>query len=96
MVMAGKGKNDSEAGPQAEGPGFEENLKNLEAIVAELEQGNLPLDRALKLYEEGMGAYRACHETLQGAEAKVMKLVETLEGALKEEPFDVGREEDSQ
>ena len=88
--------NAEETAPEAEAPGFEENLKKLEAIVAELEHGNLPLDRALKLYEEGIGAYKACHQVLQGAETKVMKLVETLEGALKEEPFDAGGDESGQ
>jgi len=81
-------KNTANAdSPEAEKPGFEESLRRLEKAVSELEQGNLPLDKALKLYEEGVQAYRACHEILQNAECKVAKLVETLEGTLKEEPF---------
>jgi len=73
---------------EKEPPNFEENLQRLEAIVSELEQGGLALDKSLKLYEEGIQAYRACHEMLQKADARIAKLVETLEGALEEEPFE--------
>lgn len=68
---------------------FEANLRKLENIVSELEQGDLPLDQALELYEQGVGAYRNCHRRLEEAETKVVKLVETLEGELQEEPFEV-------
>ncbi len=87
--MSTDAKSNSSAPAGSEEPSFEENLKRLEQIVSELEQGNLPLDTSLKLYEDGIKAYRACHELLQKAEAKVMKLVETLEGELKEEPLDL-------
>jgi exodeoxyribonuclease VII small subunit len=87
-------KNTADANPpEAEKPGFEESLRRLEEVVSELEQGNLPLDKALKLYEEGVQAYRACHEILQNAECKVAKLVETLEGTLKEQPFEPTEEQ---
>ncbi len=75
-------------GQQGETPTFEDSLQRLEQAVAKLEEGNLPLEESLKLYEEGMEAYRRCQEMLQGAELKVRKLVETLEGELKEEPFE--------
>lgn len=73
--------------------GFETNLRKLESIVSRLEQGDLPLDEALKLYEEGICAYRRCHEKLKSAESRVAKLVETLEGELTEEPFEPPEEE---
>ncbi len=75
-------------GRQGEAPTFEESLQRLEQVVAKLEEGNLALEESLQLYEEGMAAYRRCQEMLQGAELKVRKLVETLEGELKEEPFE--------
>lgn len=71
---------------------FEANLEQLEDIVSQLEQGDIPLDEALQLYEQGVSAYRNCHEKLKDAETRVVKLVETLEGELKEEPFNVPQE----
>ena len=79
--------------PQSEEPGFEQNIEKLEKVVAQLEQGNLPLDEALRLYEEGIQAYRACQGLLKDADERVTKLVETLEGELREEPFDVPEEQ---
>ncbi|MFO7959185.1 MAG: exodeoxyribonuclease VII small subunit [Candidatus Brocadiia bacterium] len=74
---------------QSEPQTFEQSLQRLEEIVGRLEEGHLPLDESLELYEQGIGAYRRCQELLQDAGTRVQKLVETLEGELKEEPFDV-------
>ncbi|MFO8112090.1 MAG: exodeoxyribonuclease VII small subunit, partial [Desulfosalsimonadaceae bacterium] len=41
---------------------FEENMAQLEKIVEELEAGNLPLEKALKRFEEGMNLSRTCFE----------------------------------
>ena len=87
-MSEGESKTQQAApGPQA--PVFEDNLKRLEDIVARLEEGNLALDQSLKLYEEGLNAYKQCHQMLKDAEGKIRKLVETLEGELKEEPFEL-------
>jgi len=67
---------------------FEQNLKRLEEIVQRLEEGNLALDESLRLYEEGVAAFRQCQRMLAEAELKVRKLVETADGELKEEPFE--------
>jgi len=67
---------------------FETDLARLEEIVRRLEEGNLSLDQSLKLYEDGVAAYRRCHKTLGEAELKVRKLVETVEGDLEEQPFE--------
>ncbi|MHC4592684.1 MAG: exodeoxyribonuclease VII small subunit [Planctomycetota bacterium] len=67
---------------------FEQSLQKLEDIVQRLEEGNLPLDESLRLYEEGIGAFRRCQELLEEADLKVRRLVETVEGQLKEEPFE--------
>jgi len=85
--MSAEQQNEDVASTPPE-PGFEENLDKLESIVAQLEEGNLSLDKAMALYQEGIEAYKACHEALQKAEAKVTRLVETLEGELKEEPLE--------
>ncbi len=84
--MADKKQTKPEDEPQA--PSFEQNLEKLEEIVRRLEEGNLALDESLRLYEEGVEAFRACQKTLEEATLKVRKLVQTAEGELKEEPFE--------
>jgi exodeoxyribonuclease VII small subunit len=77
---------------QDEIAGFEDSLKRLEEIVQALEEGDLELDKSLSLYREGIGAYQRCRKMLDEAELKVTQLVETLEGELHEEPFEVPEE----
>jgi len=67
---------------------FEQALKRLEEIVAELEKGELALERALELFEEGIKISRLCGKKLEEAERKVEILVRDSQGALKEEPLD--------
>ena len=55
-------------------PSFEDQLARLEAIVTELERQALPLDEALKFYEEGVGLVKQCQKTLTDAEQKVLIL----------------------
>ena len=66
---------------------FESALKSLEDIVVQLEEGNLSLDRALELFEEGIQISRFCSSKLEEAERKVEVLTKTADGELKEEPF---------
>ena len=77
---------------------FEQALKRLEEIVAELENGELALEKALELFEEGIKISRMCGEKLEEAERKVEILVKDGQGALKEEPLDqsVGQTEGGQ
>jgi exodeoxyribonuclease VII small subunit len=65
---------------------FESALKSLEDIVAQLESGDLTLDRALALFEEGVQISRFCSSKLEEAERKVEILVKTADG-VKEMPF---------
>ena len=67
---------------------FEKALERLEKIVEELETGNIPLDEALKKYEEGVRLSRACSEKLAQAEKKIQTLTKTLNGTLKREDFE--------
>jgi exodeoxyribonuclease VII small subunit len=69
-------------------PTFEESLKLLEERVDALSRGDLPLDRALAIFEEGLTLYRRCHAILADSEQRVTKLVAAAEG-LTEEPFPV-------
>jgi len=69
-----------------EGPTFEESLAALEDKVDALSRGDLPLDRSLAVFEEGLALYRRCHAILADSEQRVTKLVAAAEG-LSEEPF---------
>jgi exodeoxyribonuclease VII small subunit len=57
---------------------FEQLYAKLEASVARLEVGGLPLDEAISLYEEGMTLARSCQELLDAAELKITKLKESF------------------
>jgi exodeoxyribonuclease VII small subunit len=65
---------------------FEDALAALEAKVEELSRGDVPLDRALATFEEGLALYRRCHGMLAQAEQRVTKLVAATDG-LREEPL---------
>jgi len=68
-------------------PNFEECLSRLEAIVSELEKGDVPLENALKLFEEGMQLSGSCRKDLEEAEGKVEILLKQ-NGKLQPEPFE--------
>jgi exodeoxyribonuclease VII small subunit len=59
----------------AEPRGFESALEQLEARVRRLEAGDVPLDEALALFEEGVALARTCHAALDAAEQRVASLV---------------------
>jgi exodeoxyribonuclease VII small subunit len=67
---------------------FESALKSLEGIVGQLESGDLPLDKALELFEEGVKISRFCNARLEEAERKVEALSKAADGAMQEVPFD--------
>ncbi len=58
---------------------FEELFRRLEETVAKLEEGGLPLEQSLALYEEGMLLAKRCQEMLDGAEIRIRQLRETLQ-----------------
>ena len=68
-------------------PGFEASLAQLERIVAQLESGDLPLEKALEIFENGVGLARRCQEQLTEAERKVELLLRER-GEIKTVPFD--------
>ncbi len=59
----------------AEGASFEESMRRLTQIVAELEGGDLPLERSLHLFEEGVRLARAAQDRLDKAERRVEELL---------------------
>jgi exodeoxyribonuclease VII small subunit len=66
---------------------FEEALQKLEAIVAKMEEGDLPLEEALKAFEEGVRLARICTGKLDEAERKVEKLIRDQAGKIQTTPF---------
>ncbi len=66
---------------------FEEALQKLEAIVAKMEEGDLPLEEALKAFEEGVRLAKFCTSKLDEAERKVEKLIRDQSGKVQTTPF---------
>jgi len=69
--------------PKKEKDSFESSLRRLEKIVEELEDGNVPLEQSLKMYEEGITLSKVCVEKLMRAEQKVKTLAKDAEGTLR-------------
>lgn len=67
---------------------FEKNLERLDAIVHQLEDADLPLEKALQLYEEGMKLSEQCHKQLEQAEGRVQVLVKKSGGKVTAERFE--------
>ena len=66
---------------------FEEALQKLEAIVTQMEEGDLPLEETLKAFEEGVRLARFCASKLDEAERKVEKLMRDQSGKLQTTSF---------
>jgi exodeoxyribonuclease VII small subunit len=73
--------------PGAAPPTFEEALAGLEAIVEQLEAGELPLEAALAAFEQGVRLSRLCAEQLEDAERRISVLVREG-GSLVARPFE--------
>jgi len=67
---------------------LEKSLADLEALVAELESGDLPLDKAMKKFEDGIKLTRGCQAALKDAEQKVEILLKSAGGDEALEEFD--------
>ncbi|HLE35784.1 MAG TPA: exodeoxyribonuclease VII small subunit [Candidatus Acidoferrales bacterium] len=74
---------------------FERSLQRLEEVVKRLESANLPLDDAMKLFEEGVELTRECQKQLEQAEGRVEILLKKADGKIAAEPFEAEDEETS-
>lgn len=74
-------------------PSFDDGLDRLEALVQQLEGGNLSLEDALARFEEGVGLSKALQEQLAEAQRRVEVLKRGLGGEYRAEPFDAGGED---
>jgi len=72
---------------------FEDALRRLEGVVERLEEGEIPLEEALKLFEEGVKLSRLCHQKLDEAEKRIELLTRDAEGKIRTKPF--GRDDDA-
>ena len=73
---------------------FEKALDDLEKIVERLEQGEVSLDESLKLYEQGVKAFRLCRKILDRAEKRIQVLVRDPDGSLSLRDVKAGDDED--
>ena len=67
---------------------LEKSLADLEALIEELESGDLPLDKAMKKFEEGIKLTRGCQAALKDAEQKVEILLKSAGGEELLQDFD--------
>lgn len=69
---------------------FEKSLARLEEVVRRLEHANLPLDEAMKLFEEGVELSQKCQKQIEEAEGRVEILLKAADGKLAPAPFQPG------
>lgn len=67
---------------------FEASLEALEQIVQQLEQGDLPLEKSLELFEQGIGLSRQCQDRLNQAERRIEILLRDNQGRTTVSPFE--------
>jgi len=60
---------------------FEQAMTELEALVGQLESGNVPLEESIKLYERGDALKQHCEKKLAEAEEKVAQITKGADGA---------------
>lgn len=77
--------------PDVKSLSFEQAMKELEGIVSRLEQGSVPLEESIAIYERGDALRNHCDALLKAAEAKVEKIRLSADGRpTGTEPLDVG------
>ncbi|NGM81622.1 exodeoxyribonuclease VII small subunit [Paenibacillus sp. 7124] len=74
--------------------GFEEAMDRLELIVRELEHGDVPLEKAIDLFQQGMKLSQLCGAKLEQVERKIEMIVEE-DGQLRKKPFGADLEGES-
>lgn len=65
---------------------FEQAMEKLEAVVAQLESGDVPLEKAIELFQQGMELSRLCGGKLEQIERKIEVLLEE-NGSFAKKPF---------
>jgi exodeoxyribonuclease VII small subunit len=83
-TVTGARKSRKDGGQE---PTFEAAIGRLEAIVRELEGADIPLEKSLEMFEEGVRLSKICHQKLSEAEKKVQVLTRGASGELEVKPF---------
>ena len=76
--------NDNDEQPKS----FEASLEALEQIVQDLEEGDLPLEKSLELFEQGIRLSRECQERLNQAERRIEVLLRDNQGRVTVSEFE--------
>ena len=71
---------------------FEQAIKQLEQVVQDLESGDMPLEKAIKTFEEGIQLSKFCSEKLDETEKRITILMQGSDGELAEVPFAGGND----
>lgn len=69
-------------------PTLESALERIHGIVAEMEEGELPLETLITRYEEGVGLVKFCQERLEAAEKRIQIITTDAKGRTSLEPFE--------
>ena len=78
----------SQSSKAAKPKSFEKNIERLDVIVRQLEDADLPLEKALHIYEEGMKLSELCQKQLQEAEGRIQVLMKRAGGKIVAESFE--------
>ena len=68
---------------------FEESIDALEGLVKRLEDGGIDLDESLRIYEQAVALRDPCKRILEDGERRIKKIMETADGTVREEGFDL-------
>ncbi len=74
---------------------FESSMEELEKIVDELENEELTLDKSVEKFQKGIELSNYCNRLLEDAEKKITILIESVDGTMKEEKFELEKEENT-
>lgn len=74
--------------PKQKSKSFEASMTRLEEIVKQLENGSVPLEESMKLFQEGTALAGSCGKLLDEAELEIVKLTKGSDGSLQEVPFE--------
>ena len=72
---------------------FEQAMKKLEQIVQDLESGDMPLEKAIQTFEDGIQLSKFCSKKLDETEKRITILMQDSDGELSETPFSVADED---
>ena len=72
---------------------FEKAIKELEEIVEKLEQGELPLEQSLDMFQRGISLSALCSKMLDEAEQKINILIKNKDGEIVSQAFSNNRED---